>query len=96
MADMFDKINENAAAVAEADRLERARRAELRIKKANRALACRALIGAALVLLFWLGSGLGLVHWGVAVGVVAAVFVWFAVWLGAWMQFSWAKRGLLK
>lgn len=107
MSEIFDKINENAewasARIAEETRigLEIARAERERIAKARRVRAARQLltrvcVAIGLIGALYLTAHFGLLAQGLATPLICAVFVWVAFWFGAWVQFSWYKRGLLE
>jgi protein-S-isoprenylcysteine O-methyltransferase Ste14 len=83
-------------AVREAVR-ERNRRADReRNRRADRDLLIRAGVASVLWLVLYLVTQFDLMAWQFSVPVMCMVLVWFAVWLGAWMQFRFSRKGLLQ
>lgn len=110
MSEIFEKVNANAAQAAEADKIrlqeaeqeverlqaERRRARQLKRRRANQTLLIRAIISALLIVGLMVAKGVGLIAAPLAIPCVSAVFGYIAFWLGAWVQFSWCRGGLLE
>lgn len=100
MSEMFNYINGHADMVREQRDRElaalNAKRRNAHRKKATRAFLIRAILAWALVLSLWFAVGFDLVALGLAWPLQFAAMLYFMGWLGAWLQFMFCKRGLLR
>ena len=64
-------------------------------RKANRQFIIRTVLTILVCALIWLAGFFGLMDVRLSVPLAGAVGAWFAFWFGAWVQFMWAKGGLL-
>ena len=105
MSEMFKTINDRSD-VARADAERESRQETLaalnrkiwyrKRKAATRSLLIRAAISVTIILLLWLAAGFNLIVWGLAWPLQVGVMLWFVIWFGAWLQFMFGDRGLLK
>lgn len=65
-------------------------------KKATWALAFRAIIAVVWVALIWAAQGFDLIAWEIAIPLECGAMLWFMAWFGAWLQYMFCERGLLK
>lgn len=100
MTTMFKTINDHAdQARAEREReLEalNAKRRNKHRKKATRAFLIRAVIAWVVFGLLWLAMGLDLIIWQIALPLECGALLYFMGWFGAWVQFMWCRKGLLR
>ena len=103
MGELFDTINMRALDSAERERIiHEEQQAELRAaKKAKRHQATKKMltrVGAVVLICagLWLAGKFNLINTTLVLVLYAALFMWLAYWLGAFVQFMFCKGGLLE